>query len=174
MAVTFLKGGGTGGVQRRRILKRSISDENSKPGGIASAITYYITLAGLTDATLATFATIVVPNAIVQAGLGLTVTGGLGDGDSVEVSYWTIAISRVVGAAAQIAVSAISSTAIVAGVVGNAAVVISNVAVAGANTAAQQFALQVKVTRSAGVSANHSALIDMQMYNIQAGGAYVL
>ncbi len=174
MAVTFLKGGGTGGVVRRRILKRSISDESSKPGGPASCLTYYMALTGLVDAALSTFATIVVPNAIVQAGIGLTILGGLGDGDSVEESYWTIGISRVVGAAAQIAISAISSTAITVGVTANAAVVVSNVAVAGANTSQQTFALQAKVTKSAGASANHSLFIDMQMYNIQAGGAYVL
>lgn len=173
MAASIIKGGGQGGIGGKRLRKNAIYLSQSRKGGIASVEPYQFGLVGLVDNTAFTFATVIVPNAKVGAILHLRVGVALGDGDSSEASLWTIAISRIVGAAAIIAISAKTGAANTAGAAGNAQTTISNVAVVGAVTAINSFALQIKCARSAGAADGHFALIDLTILNMLAGGAFI-
>jgi hypothetical protein len=132
-----------------------VSSGDGRPGIAGSQMLIQKLLTGLADNVATNLCLITIPNAINACIVGLDILGALGDGDSAEASINTVAISRVAGAAAIINLSTKSVTAQTTGASGNAAITLSNVAVAGANNAQQTFQLQAKVARSGGVSTNH-------------------
>lgn len=130
-------------------------------------------LTALADATDGVLGVITVPNALLGAGVRVTVMGALGDGDSVQVAVYTIAISRVSGANAKAVVSAEGVAANTAGATANADVAVSVSAVSGAVGASNSFNIQARVTRSAGASTNHFITAEIQILNALASGVTV-
>lgn len=160
-------------LRKRRETKLERDLRGYKDGDQFSIVNNTFGIQGLTDNTAATILTVVMPNVNIAAGMDLTVVGGLGDQDSAEISYWTIALSRIAGAASKITLSSKGSNVNTSGATANAAVTVSNVAVAGANSATQTFAIQVKVARSAGSSDTHDVVAFVDMFNVRAGGAFL-
>jgi hypothetical protein len=159
-----------GGVARRRETKFERAFRQYKDGDPLSVMHRTLAINGLTDATATTIATLTIPNAQSAGGLKLTVCAALGDGDASEVSIWTIAVSRIAGAAAKAVVGTKGGIAATAGATGNAAVTVTAGAVVGANTAQQTIAINVAVARSAGTAANHDLVADAQIFNVRGGG----
>lgn len=157
------------GLAKRRETKWERNTRLYKDGDAYSIITNTFGASGLSDNTAATLITVVIPNGIATAILSLTVGGGLGDGDSCESSTWTIAFSRIAGAAAKCTVGAKATNAATTGAAGNAAVTVSAAAVVGANTATQTFAIQAKVARSAGTADNHDICVEAQLFCLRGG-----
>lgn len=139
-------------------------------GGAKSIFTIVKAVTALVDNTLTDVFTVTVPNANHAASVGILVHASLGDQDSAEASYWTIAISRIAGAATKAVVSAKSSNANTAGVSGNAAATVGVSAMVGAVGATQTFTIQVKVARSAGAAANHDAVLQAELINLKTAG----
>jgi hypothetical protein len=130
-------------------------------------------LTAMADATAVPFATVTVPNANQAGAVTLEVLGGLGDQDSAQVSYWTLAISRIAGAATKAVLSVISSNAVTLGVTANAAVTITLSAMVGAVGATQTFTINATVTRSAGVATNHDFVAAIELLNVKAAGLQI-
>lgn len=146
---------------------------NAIAGGAKSYYSIIKSATGLADNTATDFdvaCVVTVPNINGGASIGLTVHGSLGDQDSSEASYWTIAVSRIAGAAAKAVVSAKSSNVNTAGATANAAVTVSVTAMTGAVGATQTFKIQVKVARSAGASTAHDVVAAIELLNVKAAG----
>jgi hypothetical protein len=146
---------------------------NAIPGGAKSYYSIIKSASALADNTATDFdvaCVVTVPNANGAASIGILVHGSLGDQDSAEASYWTIAVSRIAGAATKATVSAKSSNVNTAGATANAAVTVSVTAMTGAVGATQTFKIQVKVARSAGASTNHDAVAVIELLNLKAAG----
>jgi hypothetical protein len=146
---------------------------NAIPGGAKSYYSIIKSATALADNTVTDFdvaCVVTVPNLNGGASIGMFVHGSLGDQDSSEASYWTIAVSRIAGAAAKAVVSAKSSNANTAGATANAAVTVSVSAMTGAVGATQTFKIQVKVARSAGASTNHDVVAQIELLNLKAAG----
>jgi hypothetical protein len=127
-------------------------------------------LTGLADNTATNLAVVTIPNVIAGGGLAFTVNGVTGDGDSSQTSYWTCAISRVAGANAKLALSAIQNAINTAGVTATAAVTISSLAVSGGVAAVNTFQLQAKVNRTTGASTGHALTCIIEVLNDLTGG----
>jgi hypothetical protein len=158
------------GVARRRETKFERYTHQYKDGDPLSVMHRTYAVSALTDNTPATIGTLTIPNAKAAGGLKLTICGALGDGDSAELSVWTVAVSRIAGAATAAVISTKGSNANTPGATGAAAVTVTAVAAVGAITATQTIAIQAKVARSAGTASNHDLVIDAQVYNVGAGG----
>jgi hypothetical protein len=143
------------------------------PGGAGSYSPLIKSLSALVDNTATNLCLVTIPNVIAGGGLGITVSGTLGDGDSTETSYWTVAFSRVAGANAKATISSKSSASQTTGAAGNAAVTISNTAVGGAVGAVNTFQMQAKVARSAGSAAGHQLTAIIEVINNFGGGITV-
>ena len=144
----------------------AIGSGGNLPAGSAGAITSLKKLlTGLTDATFTTVATVTVPNGIMGAGIRVTATGILGDGDSSQTAQYHGSISRIAGAATGCTFAAAIGAATNNGVSGNAALAIQASGNTGANSATQTFNIQMKVTKSAGTSGNHVLVATVELMN---------
>lgn len=126
----------------------------------------------LADATATDFnvaCVVSVPNQNLVGAVEVELVGALGDQDSAEASFWTIAISRIAGAAVKAVVSAKGNAANTAGVTANAAGAIT-VVVAGGVGAVNTINIKVTVTRSAGASTTHDAFARLTLLNIKSTG----
>ena len=143
------------------------------PGGAGSYTPLLKLLIGMTDATGKNLAVITVPNVLAVGGIAMTVLAGLGDGDSAEQSYWTLAVSRIAGANALIAVSTKANAVHTTGATANAAATIASGSVSGGVTAVNTFQLTGAVARSAGSSTGHTMLVAFEIMNNVTGGITV-
>lgn len=159
------------GLAQRRETKFEQDLRKFKDGQAGAVIRQDYHVVSVTDNTATKVFTVTVPNAIMGGGIGILLTAQLGDGDSVETSYWTIAVSRIAGAATKAVVSAKSSNANTVGATGNAAGTITVSAMTGAVTATQTFNVQVTVARSAGTSDNHVADLSVELMNASSTAA---
>lgn len=149
---------------------------NAVAGGAKSYYSIIKSATLLADNTVTDFdvaCTVTVPNVNGAASIGILVHASLGDQDSAEASYWTIAVSRIAGAATKAVASAKSSNVNTAGVTANAAATVSVSAMTGAVGATQTFKIQVKVARSAGASANHDVVAVIELLNLKAAGVSI-
>lgn len=163
------------GVLRRLGLSDASLVPGPQSGGAVSVVTILKKATLLADAVATDFdipCVVSVPNANHAASLQIELQVSLGDQDSTQVSFFTIAISRIAGAAAKAVVSAISSNALTVGAAGNAAGLIT-VVVAGAVGAVNTINIKVTVTRSAGAATNHDAIARLAMFNLKAAGATI-
>jgi hypothetical protein len=158
------------GVARRRETKWERAFRAYKDGDPLSVMHRTLAINALSDATATTIGTLTIPNVQAAGGLQLTICAALGDGDAAELSMWTIAISRIPGAATKAVLGTKGAIAATVGAVGNAAVTVTAGAVVGANTGPQTIAIQVAVARSAGAAANHDLVANAQVYNVRGGG----
>lgn len=122
-------------------------------------------LTAMVDNTATNLAVVTVPNAIHGACLKVTIMGTLGDGDSTQVAEYLVSLSRITGAASKITISSALNATRTNGATANASVTLTNVAVAGANSASQTFQLQATVARSAGASSNHVCVAKIELLN---------
>lgn len=150
-------------LRQRRETKLAMDRRGFKDGQRGAVIYQDYTITGLADNTATAVFTVTVPNAALGGTLGILLSASLGDGDSTESSYWTIAISRVAGAAAKATVSAKSSNANTTGASGNAAGTITVSSISGAVGAINTFTVNVTVARSAGSATNHEATLDTEL-----------
>lgn len=143
------------------------------PGDALTVVRIVKALTGLADTVATAFATVTVPNGNHAAGIEFEVTGALGDQDSAEFSYWTLAISRIAGAATKATLSAKSSNVATAGATANCAVTLTLSGMTGAVGATQTFTVLAAVARSAGASTNHDFVAGIDLFNIKATGVTV-
>jgi hypothetical protein len=144
----------------------AIGSSGALPAGSAGAVnSVRKVLAALTDNTFTNVCTLTVPNGIMGAGLHVSAVGILGDGDSAQMAEYNGAISRITGAATGCTLGAAIGAATNNGVTANASIAIQASANAGANSATQTFTLQMKVTKSAGSSANHVLVATVTLMN---------
>ena len=132
-------------------------------GSAGATVTVTKALTAMTDGTLTTAYTVTVPNAIHAAGIRVVAEGALGDGDSTSTCEYLISVSRVAGAVAKVVASSALSEVHTTGAAGDAVAVVAVSAVSGAADASNTFTIQVKVTKSAGTSANHKAIVRAEM-----------
>lgn len=144
-------------------------------------VSFNKTLTGVLDDTATTMFTVNIPNPATgnyaSALLGvsiLTIVGAGGSvavGETVTCAFGTIVITRTPGLAAVIGISALTATssASVAGGVASVAVTLTNVAVAGANTAAQTFAIQTTVDDDTASATNHIVVVSVDCQNAGLG-----
>lgn len=135
------------------------------PGAAGAVRSVMKIAAALTDATFSTIANVTVPNAIMGGGIRVLATGILGDGDSASTAQYHASISRVAGAATGITFGSAVGAATNNGVSGNAALAIQNGTITGAVGATQTVPIQMKVTKSAGSSANHVLVATLELLN---------
>jgi len=132
------------------------------------------------DATLTTILTLTVPNAAEAAEIWIEVVSSLGAGGAIgafeasQASFWTCAVTRVAGVNSVVGCTSITNGtgAIVAG--GNG---ITNArsftAAAGGVSVVNTHTLQLSITRTAGSSTNHQAVVHYRLLNNQAGGVTI-
>ena len=135
------------------------------PGGAGAVRSVTKLLTAMTDATFTDIATVTVPNAIMGAGLRVTAVGILGDGDSAQCTQFHGGIARIAGAATGVTFGAAITAGTKNGAGGNAAVAIQASSIAGVVTTTQTFTVQMKVTKSAGTSANHVLVASLELLN---------
>ena len=141
------------------------------------------TIVNIADGVAKTIFTVNVPNPAVATSFASSLVfvtifqilgagGGVGAGEAVSSAMFTVQMTRTSGLAAVIAVSgainAASSTAVAGGDT-SAAVTLTNVAVAGANTVAQTFAMQSTPHDSSGSSTNHTLIVSVECMNAGLG-----
>lgn len=159
----------SGGLQAME--SGSVTIEGGRHLGDALTVTRIVkALTGMADATAVPFATVTIPNGNHAGAITIELVGALGDQDSAQVSYWTIAISRIAGAAAKAVASAISSNVNTVGATANAAVTIAVTAMVGAVGATQTFTITAAVAHSAGASTNHDFVGAIELLNVKAAG----
>lgn len=142
-------------------------------GALGASINLVKSLTAVANNTATKIATITVPNVTGGACVGVLALGVLGDGDSADSSYWTIAVSRIAGANALIAVSSAAGAAQVTGATAGATVTISAGSVSGGVTATNTFDIKVTVARSTGSADNHVAVCQFTALNGVASGITV-
>lgn len=167
MAATLVR---PSSLAKRRETKLERDLRQFKDGDPGSDMIQDYQAIGLADATGFNVVTVTVPNANHTAAIGIFALAGLGDQDSAEASYWTVAISRIAGAATKVTVSSKSSNVNTTGATANAALTIAASSISGAVTAVQSFTLTAAVARSAGTSTNHDVVLQAQLLNARAGG----
>lgn len=128
----------------------------------------------LADNTLQDLFTVTVPNALHGGGIEVIANGMLGDGDSVDMKKYFVAVSRIAGANAKVAIGAAVGAGNTTGYAANAATTVSLSAVAGAVGVANTFTVQGKVARSAGASTNHQIVARATLVNQNASGITVV
>lgn len=141
----------------------------------AQTITQVLNLA---DNTATTVFTITCPNQSLGAVIQVTAIGSLGAGGTVgafeasAAATFEIVVTRVAGVAAASAACALQSSTGSATSSGadSCTIARSLVAWSGAATAVNTQAVQMTVTRGAGASANHSLLLIISVYNVNANG----
>lgn len=117
----------------------------------------------LTDNTATDFFTVTIPNVIAGGAVDIFVTSTLGDGDSTDSAFYTVAISRIAGAATKAVMSSKSVVGATAGATANAVITGSVSSISGANGATQTFTIQFKNARSAGSATNHKSVAVAQL-----------
>ena len=144
-------------------------------------VEYNRTVTGILDNTATTIFTVNVPNPVTGSYVSAFVNvslltilgagGGVGIGETVRCATAAFVVTRTPGLAAVIAITSLinATTASVAGGDTSVAVTLTNVAVAGANTAAQTFAMQSTPHDSTGNSTNHVMVICVQCQNAGVG-----
>ncbi len=164
---------GTGAIEIQAPEVTAEVAANCKSGAAKSIFSLVKSATNLANNTASDFdvaCTVTVPNANLVGSIGLLLHASLGDQDSTEVSYWTIAISRIAGAAAKATVSSKSSNANTTGATANCSATITVTAMSGGNGATQTFKIQITVARSAGSSTNHDALAFIDLLNMKGSG----
>jgi hypothetical protein len=134
----------------------------------------------IADATATAVLTVTIPNAAHSAllklkYLGILGAGGaIGAGEAVAGGEVVICFTRTAGVASVINLATASGTctAAVAGAT-TVTATIDNAAVAGANSAQQTFAIRITITKGGGASANHVALLDYELHNLNGTGITV-
>jgi hypothetical protein len=141
--------------------------------GAAGGSTEAEKVLALVNNTVTDFFTVTVPNAIVGGMVQILVGSMLGDGDSTDSAIYTVAISRVTGAAAKAVMSAKSVVGATAGVTANAVITGSVSAMTGAVGAVNTFTIQFKNARSAGAADNHPSAAIARLVNLTAAGVTI-
>lgn len=144
-------------------------------------VTFNKTITGILDDAATTIFTINVPNPpsgqFVSSFLNVSLLtilgagGAVGAGETVTAATGTIIVTRTPGLAAVIAISGLINTnsASVAGGDASVAATLTNVAVAGANTAAQTFAIQTTIDDDTGSATNDIAVVWVSCQNAGMG-----
>ncbi len=132
------------------------------------------TVTGILDDTATTIFTINVPNPLagnyvtacmeVQLVTILGAGGGVAIGETATAATAVIVVTRTPGLAAVIGISSLINTTscAVAGASASVAATLTNVAVAGANTAAQTFAIQTTIDDDSNSATNDVAVVFIQ------------
>jgi hypothetical protein len=145
-------------------------------GGIRfnNFISFNKTVTGIADDVATTLFTINVPNPasgkyVTACMEVLLVTilgagGGVAVGETATTATGTIVVTRTPGLAAVIGISALTQTTscAVAGASASVAATLTNVAVAGANTVAQTFAIQTTIDDDTNSATNDIAVVFVQ------------
>lgn len=139
-------------------------------GAAGSINTVRKLLTAMTDATFTDLCTITVPNAVNAAGIRVTTVGALGDGDSAQMTQFHGAVSRIAGAATGCTFGAAITAGTNNGATANAALAVQASGMTGAVGAQQTFTVQIKVTKSAGSSANHVLVASVELLNCFGAG----
>lgn len=144
-------------------------------------VTFNKTITGIPDETATTIFTINLPNpptgSFVSSLLYVTLMGVLGAGgavaagEGISFGQFMVGVTRTPGLASVIAVSAIvnGSTAAVSGGTTPGVATLTNVSVAGANTAAQTFVMQTSVDDDTSTATNHVAVVWVVCQNAGMG-----
>lgn len=139
------------------------------------------TVTGILDDVATTIFTINIPNpptgSYVSALLNVTLLtilgngGGVAIGETVTCASGNIVVTRTPGLAAVIGISSLTltSSASVTGGSASVAATLTNVAVAGANTAAQTFAIQTIIDDDTNSATNDIAVVYVQCQNSGLG-----
>lgn len=149
------------------------STQNAGAAGAAGAVTTLLVFHTLTDNTAKDFATVTVPNAINGCGILVEVSSTLGDGDSTQMSLWTIAVARIAAAATGATTSSVGVSATKTGATGNAVVTVAASGMTGATSATQTFTITIKNARSAGTADNHPTTAKITLLNANASGVTI-
>lgn len=144
-------------------------------------VEYNRTILSIPDETATTIFTINVPNpattTFVSTLLYITLMGVLGAGgavgagEGISFAQFLVGVTRTNGLAAVITVSAAvnAGNIAVSGGTTPGAATLTNVAVAGANTVAQTFAMQTSVDDDTSTSTNHVCIVNIQAMNAGLG-----
>ena len=144
-------------------------------------VLYNRTVINILDDVATTVFTINVPNpatgSFVSAAIDVTLFtiigagGSVGVGETVQTAEGNIVVTRTPGLAAVIAISGLvlTNNVSVAGGVTSVAVTLTNVAVAGANTVAQTFAIQTTIDDDTASATNHICVANVYCMNAGVG-----
>lgn len=148
------------------------------PGAANVAQILTKSVSGMTDATATDVFTVTVPNAQHTAffeidALGILGAGGaVGAGETSKLAKYQLVITRTAGLAGvatlSSAIGGVQSK--VAGADNITSTVVDASAMTGANSASQTFTIRVAVTKAAGSSAAHKAIVTIRSMNQNATG----
>lgn len=149
-------------------------------GAALSTVNVVKSVTAFTNAAAKTVLTITVPNAAHSASVRVRVTGSLGAGGAIganeasATNEYIVTVTRTAGVNAVAAISAAhgASASAVAGAATVTAVA-TLAAVVGAVGASNTINVQVTITRSAGTSDNHTAVLTGEVLNANATGVTI-
>lgn len=154
-----------------------VQEWGTSTGKATSIFTGVKKVTAIADATATTVLTVTIPNSAQSAllelkYLGILGAGGaVGAGEAVAGGEVLICFTRTAGLASVINIGTATNTCTCA-VAGATTVTatIDNAAVSGGNTATQTFAIRITITKGGGASANHVALLDFDLDNLNGSG----
>lgn len=162
------------------ILSATSTVTTGSQGSAISAARLMKQATALANAAATTVVNATIPNAAHSAMIKIRVTGSIGAGGAIganeasATNSYHIVITRTAGLATVAAISAAYGAA-ASNVAGGTTVtaVVTLAAVTGANNATQTLPIQITVTRGAGASTNHTALIECEVENANATGVTI-
>ncbi|SRR6266404_221054 len=144
-------------------------------------VTYNRTVTAILDDVATTIFTINLVNppsgSFVSASIDVTLLtilgagGAVAAGETATTAEFNITVTRTPGLASAITISSgvLTNSAAVAGGAASVAAVLTNVAVAGANTATQTFAIQTTIDDDTSTSTNHICIANIYCLNAGLG-----
>jgi hypothetical protein len=160
-------------------IRSSVTVGGTGTAGAANAMTMLTkSISGMVDTAATDCITVTVPNAQNTAffeidALGILGAGGaVGAGETSKLAKYQMVVTRTAGLAAvatfSSAIGGVQSK--VAGADDITSVVVTASAMSGANSASQTFTIKVAVTKAAGSSALHKAIVAVRALNQNASG----